>query len=879
MRTLDYQVRVLDSLNHYLDTLKSERDRADEIAEVATKNPRLGLEPPDFTATTWEALKEAGRLPAAWRGVPFSPRRDGVGRPVPNITLKVPTGGGKTFLAANGVSRVMSRYLGVNTGFVLWIVPNEAIYSQTLKHLKDRRHPYRQTLDRAAAGRVRIMEKSDRLHARDVESHLCVMVLMLQSSNRQDKATLRMFRDRGDVHGFFPPEGDQSAHAEQIRRVPNLDAYDDLYPMVKDSLGNALRLIQPIVVMDEGQKATSDLAFETLYGFNPLFVMELTATPKRVAAREGDNPRPARDPNVLVEITGREIHDEGMIKMPLNLDPRQGTDWRATLAAAKGRLDEVTAAADAFRAETSRYIRPIMLVQVERTGKEQREAGLVHAEDVREWLLSVGYKESQIAVKTAEQNDLRQPENLDLLSERNDVRVIITKSALQEGWDCPFAYVLCSLAASRNLAAMTQLVGRILRQPHALKTEVDLLDECYVVTHHAETGRVVDAIRKGLEGDGLSDLVLNVSGEAGGGGAGGGTRTIRRRPEFETTEIFLPEVFWCDGDEVRPLDYETDLLSRVVWEHFDPSEVIARIPETGSAKGGQMRRLSLRDDGDGFEEAAIGEDRRETLAFDPIYAVRALMDLAPNPFVLRDIVGATQMGLEHRGLSEDRIGPATSLIIEELRRDLEKFRNGQAETLFRDDVRAGRIRFRLRLDGRNWRMPKRMETGLPANTPPLMDENGDLVSRSLFHPFPAGELNGQERGVAVMLDGNEAISWWHRNVATAAKGYGIQGWKRGRIYPDFIFAARGDARGRRLVALETKGDHLQNPDTDYKRELMRFLTSEFRWEEATEAGELRLENTGEVIECALILMEDIPTHLPDLIEGKHVVGTDGNATH
>ena len=131
MRTLDYQVRVLDSLNHYLDTLRAQRENATRIAEMAAANPDVEMEIPDFTARTWSSLKAEGRLPSAWQGVPFSPRRDGVGRPVPNITLKVPTGGGKTFLAANGVSRVMSRFLGVNTGFVLWIVPNEAIYSQT----------------------------------------------------------------------------------------------------------------------------------------------------------------------------------------------------------------------------------------------------------------------------------------------------------------------------------------------------------------------------------------------------------------------------------------------------------------------------------------------------------------------------------------------------------------------------------------------------------------------------------------------------------------------------------------------------------------------------------------------------------------------------
>ncbi len=88
----------------------------------------------------------------------------------------------------------------------------------------------------------------------------------------------------------------------------------------------------------------------------------------------------------------------------------------------------------------------------------------------------------------------------------NRVRVIIPKQALQEGWDCPFAYVLCSLSASHNAAALTQLVGRILRQPHAQKTGVAALDECYVVTHHADTATVVTAIKSGLEEDGLGDL-------------------------------------------------------------------------------------------------------------------------------------------------------------------------------------------------------------------------------------------------------------------------------------------------------------------------------------------------------------------------------------
>ena len=216
---------------------------------------------------------------------------DGCDRPVPNTVLKVPTGGGKTWLAISSVSRIMGRYLDRNTGFILWIVPNEAIYTQTLKHMKDRQHPYRQALDRTAAGRVRIMEKADRLDARDVETHLCVMLLMLQSANRETQDSLKMFRDRGDVHGFFPPEGEQQAHKAALDRTPNLSVYSDMFPMVKDSLGNALRIIRPVVVLDEGHRAISDLAFRTLYGFNPCFVLELTATPQgRAAARRQDPP-------------------------------------------------------------------------------------------------------------------------------------------------------------------------------------------------------------------------------------------------------------------------------------------------------------------------------------------------------------------------------------------------------------------------------------------------------------------------------------------------------------------------------------------------------------------------------------------------------------
>ncbi|MEX0969990.1 MAG: DEAD/DEAH box helicase family protein [Paracoccaceae bacterium] len=871
MRQLDYQLRVLETLDAYLDVLKPEKAKADKVAELAAANPDLGLALPDYAETAWKALRAAGRLPASRADIPFSPRHDGIGRVVPNVTFKVPTGGGKTYLAVNAISRIMGRYLGANTGFVLWIVPNEAIYSQTLKHLKNRQHPYRQALDRAAAGRVMVMEKGDRLHANDVATHLCVMVLMLQSGNRQNKETLRMFRDRGDVHGFFPPEGDQLAHQAAMDATPNLDGYNDFYAMVKDSLGNALRLIRPIVVMDEGQKATSDLAHETLYGFNPIFVLELTATPKDVAETRPPNPRPARYANLLVEVTGRELHAEDMIKMPLNLDPRQGTDWRATLTTAVAKLDELHRAADTYRADTGRYIRPIMLVQVERTGKDQRDGTHIHSEDVKEWLLQTGYAEAEVAIKTAEKNDLNQPENLDLLSRTNRVRVIITKSALQEGWDCPFAYVLCSLAASSNKSAMTQLIGRILRQPDATKTGVDALDECHVITHHADTAFVVGAVKEGLEKDGLADLILTV---AGGTAApiAGNSRPLARRDTYSKLEIYLPRVLRAEGAKMRDLDYETDLLAAIDWRGYDPAAIAAQIPDNPVETATQLQRISLSDTG---TEAFTGQSvaaSTEVLAFDPAYAVRVISDLVPNPFVGREIIERILDALRARGFDNAKLGRHASFIIDELRKGLDLERSARAETMFKAEVKAGKIQFRLRLDGNNWKMPHATATTAPDGAPQVVGSQGGALKRSLFAPIYQAELNSEEQGVAVMLDGNAAISWWHRNVALARGGYGLQGWKRGRIYPDFLFAVNGKGAKRKIVALETKGDHLQNPDTDYKRDVLEFLSKNFDWENAVEAGQLELANTGETVECVLILMSEIKAQLPKHLSA-HATGS------
>ena len=875
LRELIYQNRVLTVFDRYLTEFSAQKSRADSIATLARQQPDLGLEIPDFPAKTWATLRTAGLLPPSRAAIPYSLRQDGINRPVPNAVFKVPTGGGKTYLAVAALSRIFGRYLGKNTGFVLWVVPNEAIYSQTKRQLADRQHPYREMLDKTAAGRVKLLEKADRLDARDLESQLCVMLLMLPSANRQTRESLKMFRDRGDVHGFFPPEGDMDTHRLALEQTPNLDAYGKageagaFWPLVKDSLGNALRLIRPVVVMDEGHKAISELALATLYGFNPCFVLELTATPKDVAAKGGAKPQSARHANILVEVLGIEVDKEGMIKMPLNLDPRQGTDWRNTLAVALDRLSLLNTAAQSYYAEGGRYIRPILLVQVERTGKEQRDSGHIHALDAKEWLITSGLDEAEIAIKTADTNDLAAPENLDLLAPTNRVRVIITKQALQEGWDCPFAYVLCALAASKNLKALTQLVGRVLRQPHAEKTGIALLDECYVITHHAKTAEVVTAIKQGLEEDGLGDLVKEIRTGEDGDHRVPGIRTVPRRDRFAKTQICLPQVLCVEGNTIRPLDYEQDILFELDWSTLDPAPLIARIPDNAQAAEQQMRRIRLTDLGQARIVAEVAGQSSETLRFDPAYAVRMVSDLVPNPWIARQIVGDLLTGLLARGFDPDKLGALAGLIVEELRKWLDGERDRMAEVVFRAAIKAGRIQFRLRTDSNNWHMSSGAETYEPEGAEQLVGKAGGPLEKSLVTPIYKGDFSSQdERQIAVYLDGEAALTWWHRNVAR--QQYAVQGWRRGKIYPDFIFALQSGAGAERLVVLEMKGSHLAgNLDTDYKKAVLQLISDHYAIEHTPHAGELELVvPDGTTVQCALVLMKDWPTRLPNEFIGK-----------
>ena len=856
-----FQATALVQLETYLGELKkyqSQAQAATKVLGVMEGMEDLVHEASDFPKKTWSALKSAGHLPPAFAGQPHSSRFDGAARAIPNVCLKIPTGGGKTLLAAASVGRVFSNYLARHTGLVLWVVPNEAIYRQTLKTLKNRDHPYHQMLNVAGAGRVKILEKNSPLSRMDTDSYLCVMLLMLAGASRKNKETLRFFRDRGNVLGYTPREDDIEAHWKLLGEVPNLDAYTSWGTsqaearatkgsIVKSSLGNVMRLLRPMVVIDEGHHAYTETALKTIDGFNPCFMLELSATP-RVSSDKGSGS------NILVDVRGTDLDQAEMIKLPIHVDMRGWSDWQSCLASSMQKLDALQAEATAFQAETNRYIRPILLVQVERTGRDLRDSGFIHAEDAKAYLLQLGLTEAQIAIKTSERNDLNAPENIDLLSPQCEVRAIITKQALQEGWDCPFAYVLCALAAGKEMRAMTQLMGRILRQPQVAKTGRAALDACYALCHDAKTGEVIKAIKQSLETEGMGDLGLAVQGP--GGEVLTRKEVFKRRPQFSRLRIFLPRVTWVEHDDKRrkrrrELAYESDILSRVDWSAVR-LESLAQgwVPGSRGALGQQLE-VGL----DVLQHPLAVSSHwtiKVAAELDRSRLARGLLDIAPNAWWAWDWVNGVVKRLTGQGFGEADIAASSASLLERLRVDVEAERDRLAQAAFEACLAGGEVEFRLRADTTDYEIPAGFALELSGKPQLLVRDDARAVEKSLFEPaLTALADSGLERDVACYIDGQAAVRWWHRNVARTQ--YGLQGWKRHKVYPDFVFAQVTTAGAARLVVLETKGMHLAgSQDTSYKQQLLDRLSNVFADQSLQRVGEVELVGEQHSLVCDLV---------------------------
>ena len=216
-----YQQNTLNAFTHWLEELSKAKNTA-KTAIDALKQAGIDDIPDDlrnYPKKAWENLKQIGGV--APTAGDYITRTDDANRPIPHVCFKVPTGGGKTLLAASALER-----LNRQRGLTLWIVPTKAIYAQTKAALWDKEHPYRKMLERASAGQVKVLEKEDAFNRDDIANYLCVMLLMLPAANRQKgKEFLRMFKDTGKYPSFFPDSDDILGDARMQNEYTDLECH------------------------------------------------------------------------------------------------------------------------------------------------------------------------------------------------------------------------------------------------------------------------------------------------------------------------------------------------------------------------------------------------------------------------------------------------------------------------------------------------------------------------------------------------------------------------------------------------------------------------------------------------------------------------------
>ncbi len=422
----------------------------------------------------WNDAKKAFHrtMEKLWQGEPGSYRPiAGFDEGMPYFCLRVPTGGGKTFIGACCVPLVNQHLLQVEHSVILWLVPSNAIREQTLKAFLNREHPYRTALGEAGAVTVVNLEDARGLTPATLDTSTVVIVATRQSFSQEVMDTLKVYEDSGTLMPHF-----SAITPEQRKNL--LPGPEGTTPR---SFANVLRLRRPFVVVDEAHNARTALSFETLARFRPSGILELTATPDMEKTPS----------NVLHSVSAAELKAEGMIKLPILLETEP--DWQKVLAYAIDKRNQLQTLADREHMAGAKYLRPLVLIQAQ---PHSKKVDTLHAETLKAELIKHhNIPEKEIAIATGETRDL---EKVDLFASNCPIKYIITQKALAEGWDCSFAYVLASVAELRSETAVEQILGRILRQPQAAKRSAEELNRSYAIVASRDFGATAEALRDRL---------------------------------------------------------------------------------------------------------------------------------------------------------------------------------------------------------------------------------------------------------------------------------------------------------------------------------------------------------------------------------------------
>lgn len=391
---------------------------------------------------------------------------------VPHVTVKVPTAGGKTFIACNALQTIFGKLPAEKPKVVAWFVPSDTILKQTYKNLNDPSHPYRQKIDSHFGNAVRVVDKEASLFGHgisptEIREQLTIFVLSVQSFAANNKDERRVYRENENLAEYA------KLYDTMTKRVDGSD---------ETGLIQVLSYLNPVVIIDESHNFEADLRVDMLKAINPCFILDLTATPRKKS-------------NIISFVDAMKLKRANMVKLPVIVYNHRSTSDVITSAINLQRSLEQKAIA--VEAEGGRYIRPIVLFQAQPKIANDN----ITFDKIKKQLIDIGIPEEQIKIKTANKDEIK---NTDLMSHDCPVRYVITVNALKEGWDCPFAYILASLANKSSRVDVEQILGRVLRLPYTTKHRDDLLNLSYVFTSSADFRSTIENIIDSLNRAGFS---------------------------------------------------------------------------------------------------------------------------------------------------------------------------------------------------------------------------------------------------------------------------------------------------------------------------------------------------------------------------------------
>lgn len=775
---------------------------------------------------------------------------------VPNLCFKVPTGGGKTFIACNAVRPIFDALPAAKTKAVVWLVPSDAILTQTVKTLKDTSHPYRQKIDMDFGGRVEVYTKQELLNGQNfnpiaVTEQLSIMVLSYDSFRGRGKEGLKAYQENSNLAEFAKVFGKPDSPIEKADET---------------ALFQIINQLNPLVIVDESHHARSELSLEMLENFNPCFVLELTATPKK-------------ESNIISYVDAVQLKNEHMVKLPVIVYNRVSqSEVLIDTIDLRNKLEEI---AEVEYAKIGNYIRPIALFQAQPKGKEDATT----FEKLRDKLVDAGIPAEQIAIRTADVNELK---NTDLMSPDCPIRYIITVNALKEGWDCSFAYILASLANKTSQVDVEQILGRILRLPHTSQHTQSALNMSYVLTSSNDFNDTVAHIVKGLNSAGFSDKDYRIgepakpqvpeqpaeqikildpqleSAEDDFAGLDGktiGAELERRREQAQTPEIApkvdtmlnaAAEVEKAYTDAIRQTDNDP-MMDNLPWEVREqvktfgvnpqfrediealqipqfflkieqslftdgPFELLDKelLAEGFTLKGkaydidfaaadDEIREIDVREQDGGLPKVFKMESAEQRYFKEwfnnlpPESRARQCKDMMFNQLNKLNMVDATELKSYINRIVDDMDKAQLAI--------MEKAPLGYAAKIRAKIENLLEAHYRETFD--KWLETERIvckpSFRLPMSIHPT--SHTDIYARSLY-AAEDGDMNKLEQKLIVELTALPNVRWWHRNIAR--QDFAINGFIK--HYPDILIMTQSG----KIICAETKGDHLKNDDSREK---------------------------------------------------------------